>query len=74
MTMTVKAGPLGNMTDVMLPVGTTLSVLIATLIKGGAEKVQDRQVYVQGAMVAAGADPVLTDGQIVTFNGKIKGN
>ncbi len=74
MTMTVKAGPLGNMTDVVVPVGTTLSGLVAALIKGGAEKVQDRQVYVQGAMVAAGADPVLTDGQIVTFNGKIKGN
>ena len=74
MTMTVKAGPLGNMIDVVVPVGTTLSGLAAALVKGGVERVDGKQAYLMGALVAAGADPVLTDGQIVTYNGKIKGN
>jgi hypothetical protein len=74
MTINVKAGPLGNMIDVVVPVGTTLSGLAAALLKAGVEKVEGRQAYLMGALVAEGADPVLTDGQIVTYNGKIKGN
>ena len=74
MTMTVKAGPLGNMQDYTLDVGTTLSGLMAAMVKNGVEKVEGRQTYVQGALVVAPADPILTDGQMVTLNGKIKGN
>lgn len=73
--ITVKAGPLGMLIDVLLPAGSKLSDLVAELAKGdSADKVQGRQAYIQGAKVADGFDPVLKTGQMIMFNGKIKGN
>ncbi len=77
-TMTVKAGPLGNMSDYILETGATLARLITELVKSGVD-VAGRQPFIQGAKVAqlsdgSLVDPVLEAGQMVTFNGKLKGN
>lgn len=73
-TTTVRGGRLGHMQDVILEVGATLSSLVTELRKHGVDGVEGCQAFIDGARVGDGVDPVLTDGAMVTFNGKLKGN
>ena len=73
-TIAVKAGPLGNMSDLIVLAGSTLKAVTDMLVAKGVSGIAGKQPYVNGAMVAKDADPVILDGQMVMYNGELKGN